>query len=247
MESQKRKKERLDRLLLEKGLVKSGEKARALILEGKVLVNGQRIDKAGKYIDREAALTLIESPHYVGRGGVKLEGALNSFSISVKDRIALDIGASTGGFTDCLLQHGAAKVYAVDVGYGLLDWKLRQDRRVILLERRNIRYLDFKEIGEKADLTTIDVSFISLEKVIPKVKEFLKEDGVVLALIKPQFEVGKGEVGKGGIVKDPEKHKQVIDRLTSFSESQGFKVIDVAESPIKGTKGNKEFWMYLKN
>ncbi len=239
-------KERLDKLLLEKGLVETREKARALILEGRVLVDGVPVDKAGKLVPEDSDIRIVEPLPYVSRGGVKLEGALRAFSIDVKGKKAMDIGASTGGFTDCLLKFGARKVYAVDVGYGLLDWKLRQDERVILLERRNIRYLDYQEVGEKVDLITIDVSFISLEKVIPKAMEFLKKGGIILALIKPQFEVGKGEVGKGGVVRDPEKHRKVIERLKTFSRSLGLRVKGVVESPLRGAKGNREFWLYLE-
>lgn len=239
-------KERLDKLLLEKGLAETREKARALILEGRVLVDGLPVDKAGKVVPRESDIRIVGPLPYVSRGGIKLEGALKAFSIDVKGKKAMDIGASTGGFTDCLLKFGARKVYAVDVGYGLLDWKLRQDERVVLLERRNIRYLGYEEVGEKVDLITIDVSFISLEKVIPKAMEFLKEGGIILALIKPQFEVGKGEVGKGGVVRDPEKHRKVIERLKSFAGSLGLRVKGVVESPILGAKGNKEFWLYLE-
>lgn len=240
-------KERLDKLLVEKGLAESREKARALILEGRVLVNGRPVDKAGRMVERGAEIKVTEPFPYVSRGGLKLEGALRAFSIDVKGKRAMDIGASTGGFTDCLLKHGAERVYAVDVGYGTLDWGLRRDDRVVVLERRNIRYLDFQEVGERVDLITIDVSFISLKKVIPKAVEFLKKGGLILALIKPQFEVGKGEVGKGGVVKDPEKHRKVIEGLKDFSQNLGLKVKGVMESPIRGAKGNREFWLYLED
>ncbi len=239
-------KERLDRLVVERGLTESREKARALILAGRVFVDGRRIDKAGKEVSVDAKVSLSEGLPYVSRGGIKLKGALDTFGLDVKGFKVMDVGASTGGFTDCLLQHGAEKVFAVDVGYGLLDWRLRKDERVEVLEKRNVRYLSFEEIGEQVDLITIDLSFISLEKVIPNLKVFLKSDGSVLALVKPQFEVGKGEVGKGGIVRNPEKHKKVIERLTDFSISHGFKVIGSVESPIRGSKGNREFWLYLK-
>ena len=241
-----RAKERLDRLLVEKGLADTRERARALILEGRVLVDGVVVDKAGKMVARDVEIIVTEPLPYVSRGGLKLDGALEAFSIEVEGKRAMDIGASTGGFTDCLLKRGAERVYAVDVGYGLLDWRLRRDDRVVVLERRNIRYLDPKEVGEKVDIITIDVSFISLEKVIPKAMEFLKEGGIILALIKPQFEVGKGEVGKGGVVKDPEKHRKVIEGLKAFCQALGLKVRGVVESPIRGAKGNREFWLYLE-
>ena len=237
---------RLDRLLVEKGLAESREKAKAIILAGRVLVDGKPVDKAGKVVDSEAEIRVIEPFPYVSRGGLKLEGALKAFAIDVEGKRIMDIGASTGGFTDCLLRHGAERVYAVDVGYGLLDWRLRRDERVVVLERRNIRHLDPQEVGEKMDLITIDVSFISLEKVIPKAVEFLKEGGIILALIKPQFEVGKGEVGKGGVVRDRDKQMKVVERLKGFSRSLGLKVKGVVESPIRGTKGNREFWLYLE-
>ncbi|MFQ5901394.1 MAG: TlyA family RNA methyltransferase [Thermodesulfobacteriota bacterium] len=242
---QAKKKERLDRLLIEKGLAASREKARALIMAGRVWVEGDRIDKAGKEVDKYSEVTLKGALPYVSRGGIKLAGALKHFSFKVCDKVAMDVGASTGGFTDCLLKEGAKKVYAVDVGYGQLDWSLRRDRRVILIERKNVRYLTLNNLGEMVDLSVIDVSFISLEKVIPPVVECVKRSGNILALLKPQFEVGKGEVGKGGIVRDTEKHKKVIDKIAEFSIGLGLKIKGVEESPIKGAKGNREFWIYL--
>lgn len=236
---------RLDKLLVEKGLVKGRERARALIMAGKVMVDGMVVDKAGTEVDEGAVITIKEDHPYVGRGGVKLEGALDHFHIPVEGLTIMDVGASTGGFTDCLLKRGVKKVFAVDVGKGLLDWHLRQDKRVVVLEGRNIRYLGSDEVGERMDMVVCDVSFISLEKVIPKVKGFIKDGGSILGLIKPQFEVGKGEVGKGGIVKDPEKHRKVIERIKAFSEGLGFKVEGVYESPIRGVKGNREFWIWL--
>jgi len=242
----KRRKVRLDCLLAEKGYAESRQKAQALIMAGKVFVGNTLVDKPGKEVDPESAITLKESLPYVGRGGIKLAGPLDELNISVEGLVVMDIGSSTGGFTDCVLKRGAKTVYAVDVGKGLLDISLRNDPRVRVLEGRNIRYLDPAEVGELADLVTIDVSFISLELVLPRVKDFLKEDGAVLALVKPQFEVGKGQVGKGGIVRDPVKHREVLDRITTFAESLGFKPMAELVSPITGAKGNKEFWLYLK-
>lgn len=238
-------KERIDVLLVEKGLAQSRHKAQALLMAGKVLVDGAVVDKAGREVGRESAIALKEEMPYVGRGGVKLAGALDNFAVDATGFTVMDVGASTGGFTDCLLKRGARLIYAVDVGKGILDMRLRNDPRVRVLEERNIRHLDRSEIPEPIDLAVIDVSFISLEKVLPRVKEFLREGGRVLALIKPQFEVGKGQVGKGGIVRDPEKHREVVEKIKGFSASMGFNVIATAESPITGAKGNREFWIYL--
>ncbi|OGP17234.1 MAG: hypothetical protein A2V21_303120 [Deltaproteobacteria bacterium GWC2_55_46] len=242
----KNKKLRIDSLLVEKGLVSSRERAQALIMAGKVLVAGLIVDKPGKEVDPEALLSLKEDLPFVGRGGVKLEGFLKSTGIDVTGLVAIDVGASTGGFTDCLLKRGAKKVYAIDVGKGLIDSRLRADPRVTVLEEKNFRYLDPSEVGEPVDLAVIDVSFISLEKILPKTIEFLKEKATVLALIKPQFEVGKGQVGKGGIVRDTAKHAEVIEKIARFSEDLGFKVVEIGDSPISGTKGNKEFWIRLE-
>ena len=240
------KKERLDKLLVDRGLVQSRERASALIMEGKVTVNDVRIDKAGTKVFSDSSLKLKENDiPYVSRGGIKLAYALDEFNLEVTDKIALDIGASTGGFTDCLLQRGARKVYAIDVGYGQLAWKIRQDPRVVSLERRNIRYLDTKEVGEKADLAVVDISFISLTKTLNKVTELIREEGYIIALIKPQFEVEKGGVGKGGIVKDPEKHRQVIEKIKGFASLNNLKVLGLIESPILGADGNKEFLILL--
>lgn len=233
-------------MMVEKGLVPSREKAQALIIIGGVKVNGQIMRKPGQKIREDAFIEIITPPcPYVSRGGIKLEGAIKGFSINVEGKVCLDVGASTGGFTDCLLQHGAKRVYAVDVGWGQLHWKLRNDPRVICLEKRNIRYLPKEEIPEEVDLVTIDTSFISLKLVIPAVLKFLKEKAEILALIKPQFEVGKGEVGKGGVVRDPEKHKRVIEEIWTFSQNLGLHPVGVMESPILGPKGNKEFFIYL--
>jgi len=240
------RKERLDKLMVEKGLVPSREKAQALIIIGGVKVNGQIMRKPGQKIREDALIEIITpSCPYVSRGGIKLEGAIKRFGINVEAKVCLDVGASTGGFTDCLLQHGAKKVYAVDVGWGQLHWKLRNDPRVICLERRNIRYLPKEEVPEEVDLVTIDTAFISLKLVIPAVLKFLKEKSEILALIKPQFEVGRGEVGKGGVVRDPEKHKRVIEEIWTFSQNLGLHPVGVMESPILGPKGNKEFFIYI--
>ncbi len=240
-------KERLDKLLVEKGFVQSRERARALIMAGKVAVEGKVIDKPGVQIKVEANLQLRgdESP-YVSRGGEKLEGALKIFGIDPKGMVVMDVGASTGGFTDCVLQKGAQKVYAVDVGYGQLAWKLQKDARVINLERRNIRYLQREEVQDETDLILIDTSFISIEKFLPSLVRFLKKGGSILSLIKPQFEVGKGEVGKGGVVRDGALHRKVIERISKFSQEVGLQVLGVIESPLLGPKGNKEFFIYLK-
>ncbi len=240
--SAQKSKTRLDTLLVEKELVSSRAQARSLIMQGAVFVDGERVDKAGTLIKESSDITIKDSSQkYVGRGGHKLEGALSEFGINVSGSIALDIGASTGGFTDCLLQHGAQKVYAVDVGYGQLDWKLRNDERVIVVEKLNARYLKPENIGEKVDIAVIDVSFISLTMVIPPLKDVLKPEGLLVALIKPQFEVGKGQVGKGGIVRDEAKHQEVVDKIRSFLDGLGFTVSGVIPSPILGAQGNKEF------
>lgn len=240
------KRERLDRLLVEQGLVASREAGQRRILAGEVLVNGHPVTKAGSLVDADCALQLKGKPFpYVSRGGVKLDKALKDFALDVNDRIALDVGASTGGFTDCLLAHGARRVYAVDVGYGQLDWRLRRDPRVFTLEKRNIRYLNPEELPEPPQLATIDVSFISLRLVLPPVKMLLAPRGEILALIKPQFEVGRGKVGKGGVVRRPEEHLRVIEEIKVAAEALGLRVGGVTESPLLGPKGNKEFFIYL--
>jgi 23S rRNA (cytidine1920-2'-O)/16S rRNA (cytidine1409-2'-O)-methyltransferase len=211
-------------------------------MSGAVFVNGIRVDKAGTIVKEDSSIEIKDSQlRYVSRGGIKLEAALEGFRIEVNNKVALDIGASTGGFTDCILQHGAKKVYAVDVGYGQLDSKLRQDPRVIVLERINARYLKSDDISDLIDIATIDVSFISLTNIVPAVLNFLKSGGVIVALIKPQFEVGKGEVGKGGIVRDEAKHREVIDKISRFLEGLNCKILGVIPSPILGADGNKEF------
>jgi 23S rRNA (cytidine1920-2'-O)/16S rRNA (cytidine1409-2'-O)-methyltransferase len=240
------KRERLDLLLLERGLVDSREEGRRKILAGDVLVNDQAVTKAGSLIDSGAAIRLKEHSRYVSRGGFKLEKALAEFAIDVNGKTALDVGASTGGFTDCLLAHGAAQVFAVDVGYGQLDWKLRNDRRVVVFEKTNIRYLDRSALPGSAELATIDASFISLKLILPRVKDLLAARHEVIALIKPQFEVGKGKVGKGGVVRSAEEHARVIGEIQESAAAIGYEIAGVTESPLLGPKGNKEFLIYLR-
>lgn len=232
---------RLDVVLVERGLVETRAGARALIMAGEVYVDGVRVDKAGALVGEGAGITVKEPLRYVSRGALKLEAALGAFGIDVSGLTAVDIGSSTGGFTDCLLQAGASKVYAVDVGYGQLDWKLRNDPRVVVKERVNARYLKPGDIGESPDIAVIDVSFISLKMIIPPAVKVLKPGGILIALIKPQFEVGKGKVGKGGIVRDEAKHREVVDKITEFVKAEGLRVTGVIPSPILGAEGNKEF------
>lgn len=241
-------KARIDLLLVERGLVPTREKAAALILGGLVWVEGVRVEKAGSTVRTDAALELKGALPFVSRGGQKLSAALDAFAVSVENRIVLDVGASTGGFTDCLLQRGARRVYAVDVGYGQLDWKLRQDARVVNLEKTHIRELkwDRPEFQEyPVDMATLDLSFISLKKVLPIFYEHLTPGSLVVALIKPQFEVGKGEVGRGGVVRDPLKHKDVVDAISAFAASLGFEVKGTVPSVLPGQKGNVEFFSAL--
>jgi 23S rRNA (cytidine1920-2'-O)/16S rRNA (cytidine1409-2'-O)-methyltransferase len=236
---------RLDRLLVDRGLAESRERAQALIFAGQVLVNGQKKEKAGALVAEDAELRIIgETLPFVSRGGLKLEAALREFRIDVSGKTALDVGASTGGFTDCLLQQGAKKVYAVDVGYGQLAWKLRQDPRVITIERTNIREIAPSLIQEPVDIVVIDVSFISLEKVIPSILPFLSKNGEIVALIKPQFEVGREQVSKGGIVRDEAARTAAVNRIVAFVREQGFEVKGVIPSPITGQDGNVEYLMY---
>jgi 23S rRNA (cytidine1920-2'-O)/16S rRNA (cytidine1409-2'-O)-methyltransferase len=239
--------ERLDVLIVESGLVKSRERARALIMEGKVIVNGAAVIKAGTLVNRDSEIVLRgEDMPYVGRGGLKLKSALDHFHISPADKIIMDIGSSTGGFTDCVLKENARKVYAIDVGYGQIDWSLRQNPKVVLLEKTNIRYLERERITDVIDLIVIDVSFISLEKVLPKCREFLSDDGEILALIKPQFEVGREMVEKGGVIKDESKRMYAIEKIRTFASSLGFESVGVFESPVHGHKGNVEYFIYLR-
>lgn len=233
-------------LIVEKGLCESRQRAQALIMAGHVFVDSVKVDKPGTKISETAQILLKSDDFpYVSRGALKLENALKYLEIDIHNDVCLDVGASTGGFTDCLLQFGAAKVYAVDVGYGQLAWKLRQDPRVISMERTNIRYLSRDSISDPIDLATIDTSFISLKLVVPAVLGFLKEYARILALIKPQFEVGKGRVGKGGVVRDPRLHEEVIDDLTSFFKDMNLETEAVIPSPILGPKGNREFIISL--
>jgi 23S rRNA (cytidine1920-2'-O)/16S rRNA (cytidine1409-2'-O)-methyltransferase len=240
-------KERIDKLMVQRQLAGSRERARALILAGRVIVNDQTIDKVGSQVATTAEIRLRgEDIPYVSRGGLKLAEALQCFEVSVDGRVAIDVGASTGGFTDCLLQNGAARVIAVDVGYGQLAWKLRDDDRVLNLERTNIRHLEVDKLDAIPDLAVIDASFISLEKVLPSTIALLKPCSDIIALIKPQFEVGKGQVGKGGVVRDPEQHVQVVERIKLSSEQLGCQVVAVCDSPVLGPKGNREFLIHLQ-
>ena len=246
MFKKQKQKARLDIFLFDTGFAESIEAAKALIMSGRVLVNDQKIDKAGELIDAGSDIRILgEEIKYVSRGGIKLEKAISEFNVNVKDVIALDIGASTGGFTDCLLQSGAKKVYAVDVGYGLLAWKLRNDPRVVNIEKANIRYLDKSLIKDKIDIITIDVSFTSLIKVIPSVLDFLKTSGIIIALIKPQFELEKEDVEKGGVVRDEKKHEKAIEKIKNFAITLGLTIKGVIKSPISGHKGNREFFICM--
>jgi 23S rRNA (cytidine1920-2'-O)/16S rRNA (cytidine1409-2'-O)-methyltransferase len=242
------KKQRLDRLLVERGVAPSRQRAQAMIMAGKVLVNNRPVDKAGFLVNQNDGIELKgKDIPYVSRGGLKLEGALQSLELNPAGLVCLDVGASTGGFTDCLLQNGAARVYAVDVGYGQLAWKLRQDPCVTVIERTNIRHMPVETIAEPVDLSTIDVSFISLKIVVPAVAAFLKNGARILALIKPQFEVGKDRVGKGGVVRDASLHTGVIQSLSAFFVELGFLYETVIPSPILGPKGNREFFILLQH
>ncbi len=237
--------ERLDRLLVERGMAPTRERAQRLILSGAVRVRGRVVDKPGTQVERSAELSLARAVlPYVSRGGVKLEAALRYFGVDVRGRIAMDVGASTGGFTDCLLQHGAARVYAVDVGYGQLAWALRRDARVVVLERTNIRSLRLEQLPERPELVTVDVSFISLRLVLPKVAELVAPGAEVLALVKPQFEVGRGRVGKGGVVRDRALQAEAVAAVVACAEQSGMRVRGTMESPLLGPKGNREFFVY---
>jgi len=242
------KRTRLDLLVVENGLAVSREQARRLIMAGAVVVNDQRVDKPGILVSTDAVLRIKDEarPPYVSRGGQKLAAALHEFPLEVNGVVALDVGASTGGFTDCLLQHGARKVFAVDVGYGQLAWSLRQDPRVVSIERTNIRTLAPGLLDEIPTLAVIDASFISLALVIPKVLGLIAPQGRIIALIKPQFEVGKGNVGKGGVVRDPALHAAVVTRLREQAAAWDVEVKGIIESPLLGPKGNKEFLLYLQ-
>ncbi|HEB02584.1 MAG TPA: TlyA family RNA methyltransferase [Nitrospirae bacterium] len=239
-------KKRLDILLVERGLVQSRERAKALIMEGKVLIAGVPALKAGSMVDGDSDISLKEDMPFVSRGGVKLEAAMEHFNIDVEGLVAMDVGASTGGFTDCLLQRGALKVYSVDVGYGQLDWKLRNDPRVRMLERTNMRHLSREAVGDVIEFAVMDLSFISLRLVIAKVKEFLSGSAGVVALVKPQFEVGKADVGKGGVVRDEKKRLAAVQSISDHFAANGFRVVGVIPSPIKGQKGNVEYLLYAE-
>lgn len=239
-------KERLDILLVQKGIFPSRERARASIMAGEIFVDGMRIDKCGEKVKKELPIEFKgNSLPYVSRGGLKLEKAIKSFNIRLQDNVCLDIGASTGGFTDCMLQNSASKVFAIDVGYGQFAWKLRIDPRVVCMERTNVRYVKEQDIGEHCDFASIDVSFISLTKVIPAVIDLLNEDGSVVALIKPQFEAGREKVGKKGVVKESSTHEEVIVKIANFVENLNLKIKGIDFSPIKGPEGNIEYLIYF--
>jgi 23S rRNA (cytidine1920-2'-O)/16S rRNA (cytidine1409-2'-O)-methyltransferase len=241
-------KERIDKLLFERGLAESRTQAQALILAGQVLVNEQRVDKPGQTFPASCQIRIKGGlPRYASRGGLKLEAALRQFQINPARKICLDVGASTGGFTDCLLQHGASHVWAVDVGHNQLAWKIRQDARVTVIEGFNARRLAEEGFGVLFDLVSVDVSFISLKMILPGVKTAMKENGDCVALIKPQFEVGRGEVGRGGIVNDPAKHQRVVKEVTNAAIEIGLQPVSVIESPISGAEGNREFLIHLRN
>ncbi|MBW2056278.1 MAG: TlyA family RNA methyltransferase [Deltaproteobacteria bacterium] len=241
-----RPKERLDRLLVERGLASSRQQARALIMAGKVVAGGNPVEKPGTLVRPDISLGLKgRGCPFVSRGGLKLEAALKAFEIDPRGKRAMDVGASTGGFTDCLLQKGAARVFAVDVGYGQLAWRLQQDPRVVNLERTNIRYLDFQEVGEPLDLIVVDTSFISVEKFLSRLRGMVKRGGDLVVLVKPQFEVGRGEVEKGGIIRDRTKQMRVVERVRRAGEELGLVARGVIESPIKGAKGNREFFVHF--
>ena len=236
-------KTRLDVLLMERQLAKSRSKAAAMIMAAEVFVNNRMIDKPGAQVPSDANIRLKEKPRYVGRGGLKLEAALKAFGIDPAGKVCADVGASTGGFTDCLLQHGAARVHAIDVGTGIIDYRLRMDERVVLLENTNARYLN--SLGEPVAIAVIDVSFISLRLILPSVRKWLSKQADVAALVKPQFEAGRADVGKGGIVRNSAVHERVLAEIAQFAETIGFAVGDVIASPIKGQKGNVEYLMWL--
>lgn len=240
-------KQRLDVLLVNRNLAESLEKAKAIIMSGDVFVNGQREDKAGSSFSEEVQIEVKSNPlKYVSRGGLKLEKAMEKYGFALESKVCMDVGSSTGGFTDCMLQNGAVKVYAVDVGTNQLAWKLRQDERVISMEKTNVRYLTPEQVDDKIDFASIDVSFISLTKVLLPVRELLDIKGEVISLIKPQFEADREKVGKKGVVRDPKVHVEVIQNVTSYANSIGFDAIDIDYSPIKGPEGNIEYLLYMR-
>lgn len=239
-------KERLDVLLVRNGLAASREKAKAVIMAGSVFVNGQREDKAGTMIDEKADITVKGSQlKYVSRGGLKLEKAMSHFDITPDGKVCMDVGASTGGFTDCMLQNGAVMVYSVDVGHGQLDWKLRNDERVVCMEKTNIRYVMPEDIAQPPSFVSIDVSFISLTKVLGPVRDLMADSGDIVCLIKPQFEAGREKVGKKGVVRDPKVHEEVIEKVAAFAQTIGLTSQELEFSPIKGPEGNIEYLLHL--
>lgn len=240
-------KERLDVILVNRGYAPSREKAKAILMSGKVYVNGQKEDKAGTFFDASKIRLEVrgESLRYVSRGGLKLEKALQVWELDLQDKICMDIGASTGGFTDCMLQNGARRVYSVDVGHGQLAWKLRNDERVVCMEQTNFRYTKPEDIGEKLDFASVDVSFISLTRILIPARNLLREGGEMVCLIKPQFEAGREKVGKNGVVRDPAVHREVIEKIMDFADSIGFTVQGLDYSPIRGPEGNIEYLLYL--
>ena len=240
------KKLRLDVLLVQRGLQESRQKAQATIMSGQVFVDGQRVDKPGAPVTEDAEIEVKGGLRYVSRGGLKLEKAMALWPVHLEDAVCMDIGASTGGFTDCMLQNGAAKVYAVDVGYGQLAWKLRSDPRVVCLERTNARYLSHEQIPEEPDFSSVDVSFISLKLILPAIAGVLRDGGQVVCLIKPQFEAGKEKVGKKGVVRDPAVHREVLEHFLERAKENNFTVIDITYSPIRGPEGNIEYLGFLQ-
>ena len=243
------KRERIDKLLVDRGLAESRTKAQAMIMSGVVLVNEQRVDKPSQQFDTDSVVRVKggDDPisRYVGRGGLKLEAALREFRIDVEGFVCLDVGASTGGFTDCLLQHGAKRVFAIDVGHNQIDWRLRNDSRVEVREGVNARYLQPEDFPQKFDLGVIDVSFISVTKILPAIVPLIVEGGSIVTLVKPQFEVGRGEVGSGGIVRDPEKRLRAVEDVNNAATALGLKVVNMIESPIQGAEGNMEFLVHF--
>lgn len=240
-------KERLDVLLVKRNLAESREKAKAIIMSGNVFVEGQREDKAGTTFPEEVQIEIKgHTLPYVSRGGLKLEKAMKVFDVTVEGKVCTDVGSSTGGFTDCMLQNGAVKVFAIDVGRGQLDWKLRQDERVVCMEKTNIRYVTPEDIGEPIDFSSIDVSFISLTKVLEPIRNYLTPEGEIVALIKPQFEAGREKVGKKGVVRDPKVHEEVIEKICDFASTNGFELLHLDYSPIKGPEGNIEYLLHMR-
>lgn len=241
-------KQRLDVLLVNHGYAQSREKAKAIIMSGNVFVNGEREDKAGATFEEEGIdLFIKENPlKYVSRGGLKLEKAMETFPIKLDGAVCMDIGASTGGFTDCMLQNGASKVYAIDVGHGQLAWKLRNDERVVCMEKTNFRYVTNEQVPEEIDFASVDVSFISLTKILPVAHALLKDEGEMVCLIKPQFEAGREQVGKKGVVRDPKVHEEVVNRIIEFTEDAGFEVLGLTYSPVRGPEGNIEYLQWIK-